>query len=231
MSKRKHETRVELLADPETVWKEVATAEGLKHWFALDARDDPDALWISWGPGMEGAFAKVASADPPRRLVWADSRGGDLLTEFIIEGEGGGGKTTLRIVASGFDDGEQWDNEFEGTRRGWRVFGSLLKHAVERHPGQPRLAMMVMRQPKLAPEQIWEQIRAGLGDPGPVAESTPGETMSFVLPDLDDGFLAIEVGPGGSSCSLSATVCAYGPHASRDAVTAWLARVARILPV
>ena len=227
MSKRQHETRVEIAADPEAVWKEIATAEGLKHWFALDARDDPEALWISWGPGMEGHFAKVTHSDPPHRLVWGDAHGGPLMTEFIIEGSGG--KTTLRIVASGFD-GEQWDGEYEGTRRGWRLFGSQLKHAVERHPGEARLAMMVMRAPKLPPAQTWENIRAALGAPGPLAESTPGETLAFVLPDLDDGFLAIEVGPGNSSCSLSATISAYGPNAEHDAVKAWLDRVAGMLP-
>jgi len=229
MSKtRRHETRVELEADPETVWKEIAEAEGLKRWFALDARLDGKTVWVSWGPEMEGSFGEMREIEPPRRLVWADNSrtGVELVTEFLLEGSGG--RTTLRIVASGFD-GEGWENEYEGTRRGWRVFGTQLKHSIERHPGQPRLAMMVMGRPGAPSAEAWRRIRDAVGEPGPVAESTPGESMSFVLPDLGDGFLAIEVGPGEGSCGFSATVSAYGPNASREAVAAWRDRMAAIL--
>ena len=227
MSKtRKHETRVELRADPETVWKEIAEAEGLKRWFALDARFDGKTVWVSWGPGMEAPFGEMRDIDPPRRLVWGDDSPTGLVTEFLLEGSGG--RTTLRIIASGFD-GEGWENEYEATRRGWRVLATQLKHSLERHPGQPRLAMMVMGKPAIPSSEVWLRIRDALGEPGPVAESTPGESMSFVLPDLGDGLLAIEVGPGEGSCGMSATVSAYGPNPPREAVVAWSDRMAAIL--
>lgn len=228
MTKRKHETVVELRADPEVVWKALTEAEGLKRWFALDARLDGGTLWVSWGPEMEGPFGAAREIEPLRRLSWGDtSEGGGLATEFLLEGRAG--QTTLRIVASGFD-GESWEDEFEGTKSGWALFGAQLRHALERHPGQPRAALIVSARSDAPRAAVWPRVLAALGElPGPVALRIEEAALAFVVPELGDGLVAIELGPSRGGTFLSATVGAFGDHPPRDALAAWRDRLAHVV--
>jgi uncharacterized protein YndB with AHSA1/START domain len=228
MTKRKHETVVELKADPEAVWKAIAEAEGLKRWFALDARLDGGTVWVSWGPEMEGPFGVVRAIEPPRRLLWGDQReGGELATEFLIEGEAG--RTTLRIVASGFD-GANWEDEFEGTKNGWALFGAQLRHALERHPGQPRAALIVSARADAPRAAVWPRLLAALGEPpGPVVLRIDEAALAFVVPELGDGLVAIELCPSRGGTYLSATVGAFGENPPREALAAWRDRLEHAL--
>ncbi len=228
MTKRKHETVVELRVDPETVWRAIAEADGLKRWFALDARLDGATVWVSWGPDMEGPFSVVRETEPPRRLVWADSREGvEMVTEFLLDGNHG--RTTLRIVTSGFD-GAVWDDEYEGTKNGWSLFGAQLRHALERHPGQPRAAHMVSRRVDAPPAEVWPRLLAALGDlPGPVFLRIDEAALAFVVPELGDGMVAIELGPSRGGTYVSATVGAFGASPPHAALVAWRERLAHAL--
>ncbi|HKA91729.1 MAG TPA: SRPBCC domain-containing protein [Haliangiales bacterium] len=229
MTRRKHETIVELRVDPETVWNAIAEAEGLKRWFALDARLDGGKVWVSWGPEMEGDLGVVREVEPPRRLVWANAREGvEMATEFILEGTKG--RTTLRIVASGFD-GAEWDDEYEATKNGWRLFGVQLRHALERHPGQPRAAHLV-GGPVAAPRgEAWRRLLAALGDPpGPVVHRIDEAALAFVVPELGDGLVAIELAPAKGGTYVSATVGAFGADPPRQALAAWRDRLTYAMP-
>ncbi len=57
MNKRKHEIAVDIAASPEQIWQMLTEAEGIKKWFAPEARVMPGAggsITLSWGEGCEG---------------------------------------------------------------------------------------------------------------------------------------------------------------------------------
>jgi uncharacterized protein YndB with AHSA1/START domain len=79
---------------------------------------------------IPGSSAGREPAAPPPSPVALD---------YLLEGRGN--KTTLRLVHAGFGDGNEWDEEFDSVRRGWRFELRGLRHYLERHRGTPRLAI------------------------------------------------------------------------------------------
>jgi hypothetical protein len=60
----------------------------------------------------------------------------------------------IRLVNSGFREGAEWDDEFEGIDSGWRMSLALLKHYLENYFGVSRASFLVMRPAEFAFEQI-----------------------------------------------------------------------------
>jgi uncharacterized protein YndB with AHSA1/START domain len=174
---RKIEKRIEISAPIETVWKALTDAEELMRWFPLDARSSPGpggAIWYSWGPPYEGE-SRIEIWDPPRRLKlagdWAHSesettqeakeRAEQIAMDFVLEGEAG--KTVLRLVHSGFNAGAEWDDEFEGTNRGWDQEFLGLKHYLENHAGHDRRAVWARTRVERSREEVWNRVMGQAG--------------------------------------------------------------------
>jgi len=51
-----------------------------------------------------------------------------LVQDYTLESRQG--RTALRLVHLGFGEGPGWDNEYEGTRGGWRMCFGRLKVAL-----------------------------------------------------------------------------------------------------
>lgn len=163
---RKIETQVEIASSVEAVWKALTDAEELMRWFPLDARVTPGpggTVWFSWGPPYEGE-SQIEIWDPPRRLKLKDQWGGhaemsdrpQVAMDFTLENAEG--KTILRLVHSGFNSGADWDDEFEGTNRGWLQELLGLKHYLEHHAGEPRRAVWARVKVELSREEVWQRI-------------------------------------------------------------------------
>jgi uncharacterized protein YndB with AHSA1/START domain len=134
---RSHETRIEIAAPIEEVWKALTEASEIARWFAPNIKVEPGVGGIflaDWGPGIEWKTA-IEVWEPNRHLRLAETREQPepcrLLQDYFLEVEGG--KTVLRLVHSGFGTSAEWDNEYEGTRGGWPVCFFRLKHGLE-HP-------------------------------------------------------------------------------------------------
>jgi uncharacterized protein YndB with AHSA1/START domain len=165
-SRRRVEASIDIEAPVEAVWKALTDAEELSRWFPLRARVTPGeggSIGISWGPPHEGT-SRIEIWEPGRRLRLIDQGFGNsdvvgapreaggagstpaaaippvpVALDYLLEGRGG--KTTLRLVHAGFGDGNEWDEEFDIVRRGWRFELRGLRHYLERHRGTPRLAI------------------------------------------------------------------------------------------
>lgn len=171
---RKIDKKVEIDASIEAVWKALTDAEELMRWFPLDARSNPGpggTIWYSWGPPYEGE-SQIEIWDPPRRLRlksdWGhgESEKGradleQVAMDFTLESEGG--KTILRLVHSGFDAGADWDDEFDGTNRGWELEFLGLKHYLERHAGRNRKAVWARTKVELSREEVWQRLTGAGG--------------------------------------------------------------------
>jgi uncharacterized protein YndB with AHSA1/START domain len=175
---REIEKRIEISAPIEAVWKALTDAEELMRWFPLDARSTPGpggSIWYSWGPPYEGE-SRIEIWDPPRRIRLAGDWGHaksetsqkvaghspeQVAMDFVLEGETG--KTVLRLVHSGFNAGAEWDDEFEGTNRGWDQELLGLKHYLENHAGQNRRAVWARTRIEASKEEVWNRVLCPAG--------------------------------------------------------------------
>ncbi|MGI8939708.1 MAG: hypothetical protein ACR2JF_16135 [Iamia sp.] len=71
-----------------------------------------------------------------------------MVFEWLVEA-GDGGTCIVRLVNSGFGDGEEWDEQYHGMTEGWKFFLANLRlhlthfrgrraHAVNPHCNAPR---------------------------------------------------------------------------------------------
>jgi uncharacterized protein YndB with AHSA1/START domain len=144
---RSHETRIEIDAPIEEVWKAITDAAAMARWFAPKMTVEPGVggyILADWGPGVEWTTA-IEVWEPNKHLRLTENRDRvmsaspieeklemcRLVEDFYLETAGG--KTVLRLVHSGFGSSQGWDMEYEGTRGGWAGCFLRLKLGLEAH--------------------------------------------------------------------------------------------------
>ncbi len=163
---RGHEHRLEIAASAEEVWKALTDAAELANWFPFEARVEVGqggTITYDWGDGMT-SVCRITTWDPPGHLrtSWLESsdpddpRNTQLAVDWFVEGEGG--HTRLRLVHSGFGPGSDWDDEFDGTQRGWRFELQSLKHYLEHHRGKRRAAYRVAKPVSEEAQATWDRL-------------------------------------------------------------------------
>jgi uncharacterized protein YndB with AHSA1/START domain len=154
---RRIEAEIRTTATPEEVWKAWTDPAAISRWFTDEAggeaRPGGKLVWVFRGFG-EISYP-VAVADPPARLVLAGdiSGRGPFALEILIRQSAG--TTVVRLINSGFLDGIEWNEEYEGVRSGWAGSLALLKHYLERHLGAPRQATLILRPASVGPEELY----------------------------------------------------------------------------
>lgn len=135
-------------APPERAWAAWADPEKLAHWFVDraygDVRPGGVMTWVFEQFKLEIPYP-VLEATAPERLVFGGEIPGypPFRLEITIRSEGG--ETVVRLFNSGFRDGAQWDDEYQGVSSGWRLALALLGHYLEHHFGTPKRTILVMR--------------------------------------------------------------------------------------
>jgi uncharacterized protein YndB with AHSA1/START domain len=222
MQSRSVDETIEIDAPVEAVWKALADAEEMTRWFPLKAGTNPDGtVWMAWGDDFK-FVGRVEASEPLRylRSVPVFPPGMEppvkMATEVWLEARGG--KTVVRIVQSGFLADASWNEEFDGTRRGWHFQLRGLKLYLERHRGMPRTVAWARRMRQEAPESAWgklmaadallgqgslEGLRAGerfrfrtaAGDAfeGEVHALIPGKEFAGTVENWNHGFLRIQL--------------------------------------
>ena len=135
-------------ATPQQVFEAWADPELLAQWFPEAARGEAVP-----GGTMTYVFSKfgiemvhqVVEVVPGERLVLdgKNPAGLPFRQEIAIRREGG--ETVLELVHSGFDDGADWGDDYEGADSGWAMALAILRHYLEHHFGRPRTNYFVMR--------------------------------------------------------------------------------------
>ncbi len=152
MTERRHRGRqlmVEMRtkATPEQVYEAWADPEKIAHWFVDSARGKAEVgsifTWVFEKFGYEIPY-EVVAAEPGRRFALGGEapRSGPFLLEVSIAREGG--ETVVTLVNSGFLDGAEWDEEFEGIVSGWTNGLAVLKHYLENYAGRTKTSILVM---------------------------------------------------------------------------------------
>ncbi len=151
--RREHQGRtirkeVRIAADPEQVWNAWARADGIARWFVDRAVGDMEAgatvRWIFESFGYD-LPVEVYEAEPGRYLAFGGEVPGKppALQEIVVTGEEG--VTRLRLANSGFLDGEEWDDEYEGVDSGWEMALATLRYVLENRCPEPRRHRIAMR--------------------------------------------------------------------------------------
>jgi uncharacterized protein YndB with AHSA1/START domain len=181
---------VELDASPEDVFRAVTDGTEIAKWLAPEAGSTPPeggkkgSIWISWGEGMR-ADREIEVWDAPKRLRHPASQNSEtkapLWADWSIEARDGG-KTTLRLVHSGFSVGADWDDEFESHARGWKLMLQNLRHYFARHPHEPAVHIAFMSKVESPRASLWKTL---LGKLGVSAPPKLGDEFRFTTPKGD----------------------------------------------
>jgi uncharacterized protein YndB with AHSA1/START domain len=183
------EVEIRTTATPKEVWKAWADPAAISKWFADEARGEAKPggtlVWVFRGFG-EVPYPVVV-ADPPRRLVLAGNipGRGPFALEILIRKSAG--MTIVRLVNSGFLDGADWNEEYEGVRSGWVVSMALLKHYLECHLDAPRHSALIVRPASVGPDELYrcfsqaDGLAAWLTQEGALGEV--GDPAALVLRD------------------------------------------------
>ena len=162
---RRIETEIRIAATPEEVWQAWTDPASISRWFTDDARGKAvpggTLVWVFRGFG-EMPYP-VAVAEPPGRLVLAGEIAGrgPFALEILIEQVGG--VTTVRLVNSGFREGADFEEEYEGVRSGWDASLALLRHYLERHQGKARHASLIVRPSAVSAGELYRCFSAADG--------------------------------------------------------------------
>jgi uncharacterized protein YndB with AHSA1/START domain len=206
---RSHEHIVTINASTEAVWKAITDADELTNWFPTEAEVTPGeggTIRLGWGPELSGLL-QIQEWKPGRRLrtTWMEPEAPAKATGKPEEGaamalyekdaearrrlvvdwylEAKGGKTVLRLVHSGFSTSQEWDDEYDGTNRGWEYELGSLRHYLENHAGRRRALTWIRTPTKLSAEEVWKRFMSaeGLLREGKLASLGAGDRFSIQL--------------------------------------------------
>lgn len=131
-SSRAIEIEIEVPGTPEEVWQAIATGPGVTSWYVPHQIDGTvgGAANASFGPGMD-AQGQVTAWEPPHRFkVEGPEPGEGLAFEWTIESKSAD-TCVVRLVNSGFGEGDDWDAQYDAMSNGWAIFLTNLRLHLE----------------------------------------------------------------------------------------------------
>ncbi len=181
---------VELDAFPDDVFRAVTEGSEVAKWLAPEAGstapqgDKKGTIWVSWGEGMR-AEHEIEIYDPPKHVRHPSGKNAEtkaeLYADWLIEAREGG-KTTLRLVHSGFSVGADWDDDYDSHARGWQLMLQNLRHYFARHSHEPTVHTPFMAKVDSPRGVLWQTL---LGKLGFSAQPKVGDSFRFTTPKGD----------------------------------------------
>lgn len=241
MSDQRREIRleIEVAGAPEEVWQAIATGPGISSWYVphtVEEREGGAAL-ASFGEGPEMQVpGRVAAWEPPHRIVFDGGEGASgLAFEWLVEAREGG-TCIVRLINSGFGDGNPWDDQYDDMTEGWKLFLFNLKLHMQHFRGQAAVSMLPMAPWAGTKAEAWERLTSALALParpaigervvtggsaprlaGTVVET--GDTRIALLLDSPAPGTAFIAAEGAEHCGVSVWAYLYGSNAATIADT------------
>jgi uncharacterized protein YndB with AHSA1/START domain len=132
--------RVDVLAEPDEVWRALTDVGQLTRWCSprAEIRARQGGLFRASVDRVTEFEAHIDVFEPPRRLRLIYLPGGQappaetvMVDDFILDAKAGG--TIVRLLGSGVPATPQWDAQYQRLRTGWQQAMTRLKVLVE-HP-------------------------------------------------------------------------------------------------
>jgi hypothetical protein len=175
---------------------------------------------------------------------WEPPEGLPGILEVRIAREGGA--TAVRVIHSGFREGAEWDDEYEGVASGWKIALRILKFYLENHFVRGKTMTLVFRPAKLAQ---WLTVSGAIGNAGEKCElqlRDAGRLTGRVLAITDrevmlawdevGGVLELKTFPMGPQSVVGAPVMSWGLNSGEIAqlekkMSAAVERLAALFPL
>lgn len=174
---RSIEIEIEVPGTPEEVWQAIATGPGITSWYVphtIEERLDGKATF-SFGPGMEGEGI-VTAWEPPHRFKLEGAEGGEgLAFEWTVQARNEG-TCVVRLINSGFGDGDEWDAQYDAMTGGWSIFLTNLRLHLEYfapNTATTSLPMAVWQKPL---DEAWTHLTDHLDIP---ADADAGDRITI----------------------------------------------------
>lgn len=145
--------------------------------------------------------------------------------------EGGKGKTTLRLVHSGFLTSSDWDNEYEGTRQGWPIMLAILRYSFQHYPSVRGQQEWLYRTAAMPVAELWTRFTEGVRV-GAVEVSKPPQLFSAGWEAMGSGLISAAFAQRGDMTGVSLHVVMYGEASDRigEAAKFWRNKLSEMFP-
>ncbi len=169
---RRIELEVEVPVGPEEAWEAIATGPGITAWFMpAEVEGRVGGAVIHHHDADLSSEGRVIAYDPPRRFAYEEDGetfappGGPpvMATEFLVESRRGG-TCVVRVVMSGFGEGDAWNAAIESYTGGWRRVLASLELYLTHFRGEPVASINAARMMKPDPG-LWPRLASSLGIP------------------------------------------------------------------
>jgi uncharacterized protein YndB with AHSA1/START domain len=171
-TERRLETEVVVPATPEQAWEAIATGPGITAWFMpaeVEGRVG-GAVIHHYGPD-ESSSGTLTAYSPPDRFAYEEEFAlgeGEpphpIATEFLVEARSGG-TCIVRVVMSGFGDGEDWDHAINSFASGWRQALLALRLYLTHFQGERVGSINASDTVQGDKDEIWVEFTRALGLP------------------------------------------------------------------
>lgn len=195
---RKMTAEIRTSASPQQAWEAWADPEKIAQWFTdkAEGRAVRGAVvtWIFERFNYRIPYDVIAAAPGERFAIRWNAPAGQNPGILDVRITREGGETVIRLVNSGFKDGAEWDDEYEGVSSGWQMSLALLKHYLENYFGRPKVQFLVLQPATFEYAQLMpfftkrEGLARWLAKPGadsPIGKV--GDAVSFELQEAIAG--------------------------------------------
>lgn len=256
-SERRIETKIEVPATPEQAWEAIATGPGITAWFMpAEVEGRIGGSVVHQYAADESSSGTVTAYDRPRRFAYeeefplgeGDEVAAPIATEFLIEARSGG-TCVVRVVMSGFGEGDAWERAIESFSEGWRQVLVSLRLYLTHFRGEPVGSINAGDSVTGEKDEVWLGFTRALGVPatprpgdriatsatdapalGGRVEAADGAMITLILDHPARGIGLIAVGGPGDEVLTLVRAQLFGAQAAeiatreQNAWTAWFAR-------
>ncbi|HSJ61514.1 MAG TPA: SRPBCC domain-containing protein [Jiangellaceae bacterium] len=190
--RRRIEVEVEVPVTPEEAWAAIATGPGITAWFMpAEVDEHVGGSVVHHHEADMSSSGTVTAYEAPHRFAYeenAEEFAPDdgppvTATEFLVEARGGG-TCVVRVVMSGFGDGEAWDQAIESFTAGWQQALTSLRLYLTHFRGEPVAAVNAGGFVKGDHDAEWEWFTQQLGLPAALAAGERVATEGSGVPAL-----------------------------------------------
>lgn len=182
---RRIEVEIEVPATPEQAWEAIATGPGITAWFMpTEVEGRVGGTVVHHHDEVVGDSGTIIAYEPPHRFGYEEEVGefvpgaepGPHLTatEFLVVARGGG-TCVVRVVMSGFGDGDAWERAIESFTKGWRQALLSLRLYLAHFRGEPVSSINAGVMVKSTESAVWNRLTESLGLP---AQPVPGDRVA-----------------------------------------------------
>ena len=171
---------VQIDATPEQVWEAIATGPGIDAWFMGRSQVEPGERGaVRTDMGSFVMESTVTAWNPLKRFAYRSNDAEDgrfIAYEFLIEGREKS-SSVLRLVASGFLPGDDWEAEYDAMMKGGQLYFRTLVAYLTYFPGRMATPVTAFGPPVADWERAWTVLGGALG----LTDSpTVGDPVRFI---------------------------------------------------